>query len=82
MLRSQGIPAKLVVGYYYDPLLGNTYHALVSVFAEEDGWIGDQIFFTGGTWNILDPTVVAILAVSDPVSTNGDGRIYHAMYYY
>jgi len=82
MLRSQGIPAKLVVGYYYDPVIGNTYHAWVSVFAEEDGWIGEHIFFTGGTWNLLDPTILAILAVSDPVSSSDDGKIYHALYYY
>jgi len=82
MLRSQGIPSKLVFGYRYDPNLGNTYHAWVSVFSEEDGAVGDNIFFTGGTWNILDPTSATILGMSESGVTVGDGKIYHALYYY
>jgi len=82
MLRSQGIPAKLVIGYYYDPLIGNTYHAWVSVYAQEDGKIGGNVNFIGGTWNILDPTVATMFAVSGPVSATDDGKIYHALFYY
>jgi len=87
MLRSQGIPAKLVIGNYYDPNSGNIYHAWVSVFSEYDGKIGDHTYFTGGTWNILDPTIAAVLGagtqgITDAVYTAGSGSIYQAMYYY
>jgi len=82
MLRSQGIPSKLVFGYYYDSTLGNIYHAWVSVFSEEDGKIGESINIIGGTWNILDPSLVSILGMSETGVTVGDGKIYHDLYYY
>lgn len=87
MLRSQGIPAKLVFGNYYNPNFGNIYHAWVSVFAHEDGWVGEHSYFTSGTWNILDPTVASILGMGEigingSVITTNDGSIYHALYFY
>lgn len=51
MLRSQEVPCKLVVGY-----AGNTYHAWISVWTEEDGWIDGAIFFDGHMWKRMDPT--------------------------
>ena len=51
MLRSQGIPCKLVVGF-----AGQTYHAWISVWTEESGWIDGAIFFDGQTWKRMDPT--------------------------
>lgn len=51
MLRSQGIPCKLVVGY-----AGNIYHAWISVWTEETGWIDGFIFFDGQIWKRMDPT--------------------------
>jgi len=82
MLRSQGIPAKLVFGYYYDSDNGTIYHAWVSVFSEEEGKIGDHISITAGTWNILDPTLATIMSMSEPGVTARDGKVYHALYYY
>ena len=51
MLRSQQIPCKLVVGY-----AGETYHAWISVWTEENGWVDGIIFFDGQTWKRMDPT--------------------------
>lgn len=51
MLRAQGIPTKLVVGY-----AGNIYHAWVSVYAQGQGWIDNIIYFDGTSWKMMDPT--------------------------
>ena len=51
MLRSQGIPTKLVIGY-----AGNIYHAWVSVHIKGKGWIDNIIYFDGKNWRYLDPT--------------------------
>jgi len=87
MLRSQGIPSKLVFGYHYNQNTGHTYHAWVSVFSDEDGMIGNHTYFNGGTWNLLDPTLATMLGQSVPgingsVTSTSDGSVYHALYYY
>lgn len=51
MLRSQGVPTKLVVGY-----AGSSYHAWVSVYSEDSGWVEAVIFFNGTDWKLMDPT--------------------------
>ena len=51
MLRSQGIPSKLVTGY-----AGDIYHAWISVWVEEMGWIYGAIYFDGQDWKRMDPT--------------------------
>lgn len=51
MLRSQGIPCKLVVGY-----AGTVYHAWISVWTQETGWIDNVIYFDGVNWQRMDPT--------------------------
>lgn len=51
MLRTQGIPTKLQVGY-----TGNIYHAWVDVYVEDQGWINGLIQFDGTTWKLMDPT--------------------------
>ena len=82
MLRSQGIPSKLVFGNCDVPELGYTYHAWVTVYSEEDGMVGDHTFFSGGKWNILDPTLATRLGSIESASFVGDGSIYYAMFYY
>ena len=62
MLRSQGIPCKMVFGY-----AGSLYHAWISVWTEETGWVDGAIFFDGTTWQRLDPTFAS--------SANGDQGI-------
>lgn len=51
MLRSQGVPCKLVVGY-----AGKAYHAWISVWTEDAGWVDGAIYFNGTSWQRLDPT--------------------------
>lgn len=54
MLRSQGIPCKLVVGY-----AGEIYHAWINVYVEGTGWIDQAIYFDGQNWTLMDPTFVS-----------------------
>ncbi len=51
MLRLQDVPSKLVIGYTND-----VYHAWVSVYTDEQGWIDNVIFFNGNEWKFMDPT--------------------------
>lgn len=54
MLRSQAIPTRLEVGYK-----GEEYHAWVSTYIEDIGWINGIIEFDGDTWHLLDPTLAS-----------------------
>ena len=70
LLRSQGIPAKLVVGWS-----GTQYHAWISVYVEETGWVDGAIFFDGLNWSRLDPTLAAGnrgTSVKDYVNNNAN----------
>lgn len=51
MLRSQNIPTRLEVGY-----VGEEYHAWISTYVEDIGWINGIIEFNGINWNLMDPT--------------------------
>lgn len=54
MLRSQRIPTKLEIGY-----VDTIYHAWISVYIEDEGWIEDTIYFDGTTWRLMDPTLAS-----------------------
>jgi len=76
MLRSQGIPTKLVDGY-----AGEIRHAWISVFSEETGWIDQVIFFDGETWMMMDPTFAASASsASNLAAFIGDGSNYSALF--
>lgn len=78
MLRSQGYPCKLVVGY-----AGTAYHAWVSVWSEETGWIDGAIFFDGETWQRMDPTFASSGNNSSAILKYiGDGSHYNARFLY
>ena len=78
MLRSQGIPCKLVVGY-----AGATYHAWISVWTEESGWIDGAIFFDGTAWKRMDPTFASSGKQSAAIMKYiGDGTNYSQKYLY
>lgn len=78
MLRSQGLPTKLVVGY-----AGEVYHAWLNVYSEETGWIAGIISFDGHQWNLMDPTFAATGNQSPrAMAFIGDGTNYNAMFLY
>ena len=52
MLRSQGVPVKLVIGYTST----GEYHAWINVWSEKSGWVDGVIYFDGNTWKLMDPT--------------------------
>ena len=74
MLRTQDIPAKLVIGYVDT----NLYHAWLDVYTEEEGWIDNAIYFDGDDWSLMDPT----LASTGEVNYEDEGSLYSPMYYY
>lgn len=78
MLRSQGVPCKLVVGY-----AGTAYHAWISVWSEEDGWIDGAIYFDGTSWQRMDPTFASSGKKSESIMKYiGDGKNYTTKYLY
>ena len=78
MLRSQGIPCKLVVGY-----AGTAYHAWISVWSEETGWVEGIVYFNGTTWQRMDPTFASTGKQSEAVMKYiGDGKNYTVKYLY
>ncbi len=78
MLRSQGVPCKLVVGY-----AGTVYHAWISVWTAEQGWIDKAIWFNGSTWQRMDPTFASGGKNSASILQYiGDGTNYTAKYFY
>lgn len=78
MLRSQGVPTRLVVGY-----AGSAYHAWISVWTEATGWIDNVVYFDGKNWVRMDPTFAASAKQSDAVMKYiGDGKNYKEMFSY
>ena len=78
MLRSQGVPCKLVVGY-----AGTAYHAWINVWSEKDGWINNAIYFDGTKWERMDPTFASSGKQSASIMKYiGDGKNYSAKYFY
>lgn len=54
MLRSSGIPTRLDIGY-----ATNIYHAWISTYLAEQGWVDNVIKFDGKNWTMMDPTFAA-----------------------
>ena len=78
MLRSQGIPCKMVFGY-----TGGAYHAWISVWTEDTGWVDGVIFFDGVAWQRLDPTFASYENQSDQILEYiGNGSNYREKYFY
>ena len=59
------------------------YHAWISVWTAEHGWIDNVIYFNGTAWQRMDPTFAAS-GGKDPVILKyiGDGSNYTARYFY
>lgn len=77
MLRSQNIPTKLEVGYS-----GQVYHAWISVYLKEYGWIDDIIEFDGSSWTLMDPTLASNNDKKSVGKYIGDGSNYTVKYHY
>ena len=78
MLRSQGVPCKLVVGY-----AGTAYHAWISVWTKETGWVDGVIYFDGTAWQRMDPTFASSGKGSEAIMKYiGDGKNYTTKYLY
>ncbi len=78
MLRSQQVPCKLVVGY-----AGTAYHAWISVWSEESGWVDGAIYFDGTNWQRMDPTFASSGNQSEAIMQYiGDGSNYTVKYLY
>ena len=59
MLRCERIPTRLEVGY-----MGDVYHAWISTYLDEQGWVDNVIEFDGNDWKLMDPTFAS--TSSDP----------------
>ncbi len=76
MLRSQGIPTKLIFGYVAPDDL---YHAWNMFYTEESGWITVSFEVGGEEWTRMDLTFSAAGA---PAEFVGDGSHYLDLYSY
>lgn len=77
MLRSQGIPTKLEVGY-----AGEAYHSWISTYIKDVGWIDNIIEFDGSSWELMDPTLAANNTSASVGKYIGDGSSYVIKYTY
>ncbi len=75
MLRSQSIPTRLEVGY-----IGEEYHAWISTYIEDIGWVNGIIEFNGSTWKLLDPTFAS--TSKSPKNFTADNKDYTTKYVY
>ena len=77
MLRSQNIPTKLEVGY-----AGEVYHAWISCYVDEIGWVANIIQFDGENWSLMDPTLASNNNSDEVQEYIGDGSKYVVKYTY
>lgn len=77
MLRSQRIPTRLEVGYS-----GDVYHAWISCYVDEVGWVDGIIQFDGKHWSLIDPTLAASNSAENVKKYIGDGSNYTTKYTY
>lgn len=77
MLRSQRIPTRLEVGY-----AGDVYHAWISVYITDIGWLNGVIQFNGTSWELVDPTFGASTNEKALKEYIGDGTNYSTKYIY
>ena len=76
MLRSQGIPTKIIFGYVAPD---NLYHAWNMFYTEETGWTTVEFSVDPGDWTRVDLTFSANGANADFI---GDGSNYQDVYQY
>ena len=76
MLRSQGIPTKLIFGYVAP---NDTYHAWNMFYTEDTGWVSVEFKINENNWNRLDLTFSANGSDSTFI---GNGTNYSEVYQY
>lgn len=77
MLRSQNIPTRLEVGY-----AGSAYHAWISTYITDIGWVNGIIEFDGTNWSLMDPTFAANSSETALKNFIGNGSNYKTKYIY
>ncbi|WP_051207380.1 transglutaminase-like domain-containing protein [Butyrivibrio sp. AE3006] len=77
MLRSQKIPTRMEVGY-----AGTAYHAWLSTYIKDIGWINGMIQFDGKEWSLMDPTFASTTDTKKLANFIGDGENYKTKYIY
>lgn len=77
MLRSQRIPTRMEVGY-----AGDAYHAWISTYIKDVGWVNGIIEFDGESWALMDPTFAANSSQKALKNFIGDGSNYTTKYIY
>lgn len=77
MLRSQRIPTRLEVGY-----VGEAYHAWISTYITDVGWVNGIVEFDGKSWKLMDPTYAASNGEKELKKFIGDGSGYLVKYIY
>lgn len=75
MLRTQNIPTRLEVGY-----IGDVYHAWISTYISDKGWMNGIIQFDGNEWKLLDPTFASTSDSPKEFLTNTDEYITKYVY--
>ena len=76
MLRSMGIPTKVIFGYVAP---NDLYHAWNKFYTEESGWTLVEFKVTGNEWNRIDLTFAANGTDAEYI---GDGSNYMEAYVY
>ena len=77
MLRTQQIPTRMEIGY-----AGSAYHAWISCYIKEIGWVNGIIQFDGTDWSLMDPTLASNQGDRKLKEFIGDGSNYRTVYYY
>ena len=79
MLRSQGIPTRLVIG----DASPDIYHAWNEIYTEQTGWITPELMLKNNGYNIADATFYSTAKdkkqIADYISNTAN---YYATYYY
>ena len=76
MLRSQGIPTKIIFGYVAPD---DIYHAWNMFYTKEQGWVTVDFQTNKKDWNRLDLTFAAVGSDNEFI---GDGSNYQEVYQY
>lgn len=77
MLRSQGIPTRLEIGY-----AGDVYHAWISTYIKDVGWVNGIIEFDGLNWELMDPTFATTTSEKKLKNYIGEGDNYVTKFMY